>query len=113
MRAQPLPKNWLIHKVEYMKYLGKDDYSNELYDEPVSIRFVRFDDSTVFSRDTRQDKITANGVIFIDAVNSTPIKQWAEHSKFMFRGRELTVVKVVDCYQLNEDIIHHWELEVI
>lgn len=112
---RPLPKKWLIHEITYIEKLdGTDDYGNPLEAVPIIINHVRYDQSTVFSRDSTQSKIVAEGVIFVDAVNSSPLpEEFVEESKIEFNGRELTLKKVIPCYYPTKNEIHHWELEVI
>lgn len=114
MRIPPLPKSWLIHEIVYEGYTGKkDSWGNPKYDNPITIKHVRFDDSTVFSRDNTQTKVLANAVIFVDAVNSIPIIDFKEQSKVTFNGKEYIIQKVVPCYHPTDNSVHHWELEVI
>lgn len=114
MRVKPLPKKWLIHEIEYEGYTGeKDDWGNEKFEEPIAIKYVRFDDSTVFSRDQMQTKVLANAIIFVDAKNSSPIPEFKEQSKVRFNNREYVIQKVVPCYYPTKNAVHHYELEVI
>lgn len=114
MYVRPLPKKWLIHEMIYEGYTGeKDDWGNDLYEDPVTIKNVRVDDATVFSRDQTQTKILAEAVIFVDAKNSSPIIEFKEQSKVRFNNREYVIKKIVPCYHPNKNDIHHWELEVI
>jgi len=114
MYVKPLPKSWLIHTITYKEILDeKDDYSNPTYMEPFEIKFVRYDPTTVFSRDNTQSKIVAEGVIFVDTVNSTPLPNFKEESTIIFEGRELTLKKLMPCYHPTKNTIHHYELEVI
>lgn len=113
MRVRPLPKRWLIHSIEYYRHLGEDDWSNPIYDNPITIENVRFDDSTVFSRDTTQTKILADAVIFVDSTHSKPIPEFKEESRITFNGRELTLKKIIPCYYPHKNEVRHWELEVI
>lgn len=113
MLVKPLPKSWLIHTVVYEHYKGTDDWDSPSYELPVAINFVRVDETTVFSRDTTQNRIVAEAVIYVDAVNSSPIPDFKEQSNIVFNGRTMTIKKVVPCYHPNADVIHHWELEVI
>lgn len=114
MRVRPLPKSWLIHTIVYEGFTGKKDaVQNPIYDPAIAIQFVRHDPTTVFSRDSIQTKIVANGVIFVDSTHSTPIPDFKEESKITFKGDVLTLKKVVPCYQPKFDEIRHWELEVI
>ncbi|PIC65338.1 minor capsid protein [Sporosarcina sp. P13] len=114
MRIKPLPKSWLIHTIVYEEYTrNKDDWGNLVYKRPVNIRFVRFDESTVFSRDNTQTKIIAEAVVFIDAANSSPVPEFTEQSVITFGGKRYILKKVVPCYYPNQNKVHHWELEVI
>lgn len=119
MRVRPLPKRWLIHSIVYEEYAGKDDWSNPKYDDPITIENVRFDDSTVFSRDATQTKVLADAVIFVDTTHSKPIPEFKEESKVTLlnpdgtEGNTYTVKKVVPCYYPHKNEIRHYELEVI
>lgn len=114
MRVKPLPKKWLIHEIVYEGYTGeKDDWGNEKFEEPIAIKHVRFDDSTVFSRDQMQTKVLANAIIFVDAKNSSPIPEFKEQSKVRFNNREYVIQKVVPCYYPTKNEVRHYELEVI
>lgn len=114
VRIRPLPKTWLIHSIVYEQYTDEtDDFGNPSYAAPVTIEHVRFDESTVFSRDNTQTKVQANGVIFVDAVHSVPSVTFKEQSQITFGERELVIVKVVPCYHPQSNEIHHWELEII
>ena len=115
MRVRPLPKRWLIHDIIYQERIpGKDSYGNPLFAEPTTIKHVRFDDSTVFSRDQTQTKIQAEAVIFIDSTHSTNLpEKFVEESKITFNEREYTLKKVVTLYYPHKNDVRHWELEVI
>ncbi|MEH7236757.1 putative minor capsid protein [Bacillus sp. JJ1562] len=114
MHVRPLPKVWLIHEIIYEGFTGeKDDWGNDAYEQPLTIKHVRFDDKTVFSRDNTQTKVLANGVTFVDAKNSSPTPDFKEQSKVKFNEKDYVIQKVVPCYYPNKNEIHHWELEVI
>lgn len=113
MRVRPLPKRWLIHSISYEELIDTDDYDNPIYADPIEIKHVRFDDSTVFSRDSTQKKVVADAVVFVDATHSTPLPKFVEDSKITFNSRTYTLKKIVDCYQPHKNEIRHYELEVI
>lgn len=115
MRVIPLPKTWLIHDIEYEEFTGeKDDWGNERFEEPITINNVRFEYSTVFSRDSTQTKILAEGIVFVDAKNSGPLPEmFKEQSKVKFQGKEYVIQKIVPCYYPTKNEIHHWELECL
>lgn len=108
-----LPKKWLIHDVEYIEYVGSDDYSNPIYSDGVVIQSVRVDESTTFSRDATQNKIESNAVIFVDTKHSAPILDYKEESKVIFKDKEMTIKKVIPFYFPESDRIRHFEIEVI
>lgn len=108
-----LPKQWLIHTISYEEYEGVDDWDSEEFAEPFDIEHVRFDDSTVFSRDSNQNKVLADAVIFVDAKHSKPIKNFKERSKITFNDKDYVLKKVVPCYYPTKNKIRHYELEVI
>jgi len=108
-----LPKQWLIHTILYEEYQGVDDWDNEQFAKPINIKHVRFDDSSVFSRDSNQNKIVADAIIFIDAKHSKPIKDFKERSKITFNDKEYVLKKVVPCYYPTKNKIRHYELEVV
>lgn len=113
MRAPPIPKIMLPHTIVYRAYNGTDDFGSTIYGNPVTIERVRIDETTVFSRDGTQTRIVANGVIFIDAVNSTLFLNFEEQSLVIFNNREFVIQKVIPCYQPFSAAIHHYELEVL
>lgn len=115
MNVRPLPKRWLIHEIVYEEKLPeRDSYGNDRFDDPVTIKHVRFDDSTVFSRDSTGAKIVANAVIFVDSTNSinAPDK-FVEQSKITFNDKPYVLKKIIDCYYPQKNEVRHFELEVI
>ncbi|MGE7113941.1 putative minor capsid protein [Lysinibacillus sp. NPDC047702] len=115
MLVRSIPKSWLIHNIIYKQRLGgKDDYGNPLYAVPIIIQHVRYDQSTVFSRDNMQTKIVANAVVFVDARNSTPIpEKFVEESIITFEGEEYVLKEIIPCYHPKKNTVRHYELEVI
>src|SRR5690606_26329195 len=115
MTIPTLPKKRIIHKNKYSENTeGKDSYGNPRYADTITIKNVRFDDTTVFSRDQKQTKIQAEAVIFVDSTHSTNLpEKFVEESKITFNGKEYTIKKVVDCYHPHKNEIRHYELEVI
>src|SRR5690625_47716 len=115
MRIPPLPKRWLVHEIKYEEFTGeRDSHGNYIYDDPVVIKHVRFDDETVFSRDMTDTKIVANAVVFIDAKHSTNIpEKFVEQSKITFNDKVYTLKKVIEAYHPTKNKIRHYELEVV
>jgi len=113
MNIRPLPKRWLIHEMDYYPPTEEDSWGNIIKPDPIRIKYVRYDNSTVFSRDSTQTKIVADGVIFVDAKHSSPIPKFKEDTKVRIDDRELTIKKIIPCYHPTKNEVHHWELEVI
>ncbi|KYG28175.1 putative minor capsid protein [Alkalihalobacillus trypoxylicola] len=113
MRVKPLPKSWLIHSMTYEEYVKRDDWGNEGYGPLVIINHVRFDNKTVFSRDNTQNRIVAEGVIYVDARHSTPLQEFKERSRINVNGKRYVLQKVIPCYHPEKNEIRHYELEVI
>lgn len=109
-----LPLDFLIHSISYSQFNGKNLDGDDDYSLPITINYVRVDMTPVFSRDSNQSKLTANGVIYIDGVNSSGLPdKFLEQSKIAFDGTDLIVTKAIPCYQPNVNSIHHWEIEVV
>lgn len=113
MRAKPLPKSWLIHSIDYSKFEGRDDWKKDIFADPVTIHSVRVDMTTLFSRDGNQNKILAEGIVYVDVVNSNPLPEFVEESNIHFHGKDYKLQKVIPCYHPNSGDIHHYELEVV
>ena len=111
----PLPFNWLIHSVEYIERdKERDEFGNILYKPAVTIGNVRYDEQTSYARGVQENTLEYSGVIFVDARHSTNIPNpFIENSMILFKGKELTLKRVITCYQPNTDLVRHYELEVI
>src|SRR5690625_4473956 len=108
MRVRPLPKRWLIHDIVYEEKLpGKDSYGNDRYATPGIIKYVRFDNETVFSRDTTDTKLVDNAVIYVDATHSTNLpEKFVEQSKITFNNKVYTLKKVIEAFHPIKNEIH-------
>lgn len=113
--VRPLPKRWLIHSIIYEGFTDeKDDFQKPVYDDPVTIDYVRVDDETVFSRDSTDTKILANAIIYVDAKHSTNLpEEFKEESIITFNSKPYVLQKVIETYHPTKNKVHHWELEVI
>ena len=112
--VKPLPRKWLIHSIEYYPLLGKDeDYDFPIYDDPIIIERVRVDIDESLLIDGNGHSKADSGIVFIDYKNSKPIPTFEEDSKIVFKGKEYRLRKIVECYQVEKDEIHHYELEVV
>ena len=108
-----LPKEWWIHQADYKHYDGMDDFGSDSYLDPHTIDYCRFDNSTVYSRDTQANRIQANGVLFVCAIRNSYLPELTERSKVVVNGKEYTIQKVIELPFPTSDDIHHYELEVV
>lgn len=102
-----IPKRLLIHSIDYYRY-KEDNFEGEDFEAPIRIDFVRVEPKTRLYRTASGDVVESNTIVFVDALNSTPV-EWISKSKIVFRGKELRIVDIAECFAgtLN---VHHWEL---
>ena len=71
MAVKPIPKNLLIHSVEYREYI-QDDRWGDRFADPVTLRFVRVEPASDLQRDATKESMPSEAVLFIDRVHSNP-----------------------------------------
>lgn len=109
-----LPLDYLIHDITYRQYNGKNLDGDEDWDEPVEINHVRVDLTPVYNRTGNDSNLVANGVIYVDGINSLGVPEnVTEQSEITFKERKMIVTKAIPNYDPYEDKIHHWEIEVV
>lgn len=113
MRSIAIPKKLLIHSVDYYRHNGKNDWGGVDYADAVNVKHVRVDLTTIYSKDLTQNRIVAEGIVFVDSVNSNPVPSFTEQSKLVFDGKDYVITKVIPCYNPTSNSIHHYELEMI
>lgn len=112
--VKPLPRKWLIHEIEYVPLIGKDEnYDEPLYGSPTIVKNVRVDIDVSVLIGGQDHNQTDSLLVFVDYKNSSPIVEFIEESKVIFKGKEYRLQKVVPCYQVDKDEIHHYELELV
>ena len=108
---RPIPKNLLIHSVEYREYL-EDDRWGDGFADPITIEFVRVEPATALNRNTTREEIVAQHILFVDRVFSKPFVEMKEKSKVKFQGKEYEVHKVNIRYTFGP-APHHIEVELV
>lgn len=103
----------LVDSFEYAEFDGNDRYGQPQFKEIESVKYVRIDRNSVFSRDTNDMKILASAVIFVYASASQPFKAFKEQSKITFDGKDHTLKKVVYVTAPYDSTAFAYELEVI
>ena len=108
---RPIPKNLLIHTVEYREY-QYDERWGDSFAEPVTLEFVRVEPATAMNRNAIREEITAQHVLFIDRAHSKPFVQMKEKDRVTFQGQEYEVHRVNPHYAFGPDP-HHLEVELV
>lgn len=110
---RPIPKRLLIHSIEYHKRI-KDSRYGEGYEDPVTINFVRIEISYNVKKSASNEEKLFKGLLFIDAVNSSPMIEPKKESKITFdegnEKREMFVQNVKPIYGFK---FHHYEVELV
>jgi len=109
MGVRPIPKNLLIHEVEYREYI-QDDRWGDRFGDPVTLRYVRVEPASDLRRDATKESMPSETVLFIDRVHSSPFIEPKEKSKITFRGREYEVHQVKALYAFG---LHHYEVVLV
>lgn len=108
--VKPIPKKLLIHNVEYYEYDSESSFQNS-YKTPVTISYVRLEPQNKVVNNTGGESITSKAVLFVDVVNSTPIPNFVEKSKVVWKGKEMYIQSIDELFA-DTPIPHHWELNL-
>jgi hypothetical protein len=107
---EPMPKELLIHTVEYEEYTERDRYGNE-FKEPVTLEHVLVQPVSNISRSATADQVAFSSLLFFDCVHSRPSDvEFVKNSRITFNGKSMTVNKINPIYTFD---LHHYELELI
>lgn len=112
MKLPPLPKNWLIHSIDYIG-VKRNRWDED--EQAITINYVRVEDGKLYNKSSTTESAKAQMVIFVDALYSTPLTPLFDFKggdKIRFNGAEYEITKVLTYYQLTNDKVHHWEIEV-
>lgn len=108
-----VPKSLLVDQFNYSEYVGIGRDKKPEYSETVTVKFVRIDRHSVFSRDTNDTKIVANAVIFCYADHTTPFQPFKPQSLVEFDGRSYITTNVIPIKHWAIDKVWAYELEVL
>jgi len=107
--VRSIPINLLFHNAVYYKRLGKNDYEEIEYAEPVTLKRVRVDPSTTIIKRSDGDETALRSLLFYDAVKSLPLNiDFAENDKINFEGRDYLIANIEYLYDNNK--LHHLEI---
>ena len=98
-----------------------DRYNTKSYADEVTLNNVRLDLSTQFTTNGFNKEVVANGVLFFfvkqsnvnQAIGVENSNIFKEQSEVTFNGKKYTVNKVIPIYELFQNVVHHYELELI
>lgn len=105
--------SWLIDSFEYFEFIKNDTMQKPIYKSSEIIENVRIDRNVVFSRDSKETKVLADGVIFCFASDTTPFVEFKEQSKVKYDGRDRIIKKVIPNYEPDSKVLWSYELEVL
>ena len=103
----------LVDSFEYSEFIDVDRFNQPSFKESLKVEHVRIDRNTVFSKDTNDNKVIAEAVIFCYAGLSDPFIEFKERSKVTFDGIERTIQKVVYITEPYTELPFSYELEVM
>lgn len=107
--VRSIPINLLFHNVVYYKRLGKNDYEEITYADPVSIKRVRIDPSSKIIKRNQGDEEQLNALLFYDSVKSVPLNiDFVENDKIEFEGKTYLIAIVEKLYDNSK--LHHLEI---
>lgn len=109
--VKPIPKKLLIHEVKYEEFYEDDRYG-EGYKLPITLKNVRVQVGSAFSRSNTNENISYQAMLIYDVKNSSTSVpfEFKEKSKVTFNGKTMLVQKVNPVYAFT---LHHYELELI
>ena len=114
LKAPPIPRYLLIHTIQYEELTGRvDDYGKPTYAANQTIMNVRVDNTSGYMRTGIEQSDSSNTLVFVDSTFSKPFVDFKKESKVTFNGKEMSIQRVVPCYQPGTNDLHHYELELV
>lgn len=111
MRIKPIPRKLLIHTIEYEEFV-KDGSFGEEFAPVETLTRVLVQPKTEIMRDSYQEEIQIDAIVFLDSVNTPNFKRLKEKSKVHFGEREWRVVACDALYTFDPAIPHHYEVKL-
>lgn len=110
MKTLYVDPRWLVDSFGYREYV-RSDRNGPQYLESQEITNCRINHKSIFSQDSSEKKIVADGKVFCYASATEPFLEFKEQSKIMIDGKERTLTKAkrfkepiankVFCYELE------------
>ncbi|ANE22415.1 hypothetical protein AAY81_03955 [Denitrobacterium detoxificans] len=102
---------WLLPSEVAVRRPVDGDFSGEYEEQPTTISNVRFDRAEALARRDWVLEEGAQGVLYVDAVNSGGAFEIPAGSLLSIDGGEWATASKVTPYRIEADV-HHWEVEV-
>ena len=107
------PKEFLVDSFEYYEVIGRNDWNEPIYSDPVRIKFCRIDDGAQYTFSTSGRQLLYNGLIFCYQDLTEPMIDFKEEGIAKYYGQEHTILRVNPVKEAFEDKLYAYELEVI
>lgn len=112
MHIKPIPKKLLIHTIEYEEF--KEDGSfGKVYLPKETISNVLVQPRTEIRRDSNNEEVEIQAIVFLDAVNTPLFKPLKEKSKIHFNGRVWRVASCEHLFTFDSARPHHYEVGIV
>jgi hypothetical protein len=115
MLANP-NKMLLTQTVTIEKHVGENEYGDPLYDSPITLTNVRFDQQDNFEGTGNNKELTSSGVVFVyQFVYQGPKldKTWVRSRLTDEDGNQYLVTGIIAMKQDNSNKPYSWELDVV
>ncbi len=107
------PREFCIDSFEYKEYLGDNNWSEPIYDDPVLIEYCRIDRGAEYTSTTSGKQLLYNAVVFCYEGITEPLPEFKTQSVLIFDDTEHIITKAIPIYEAYDKVIYSYELEVI
>lgn len=107
------PIEMLIDDFEYKSVVGKNDWDEPIFSEPVEVKHCRIDRGTQYTSTTSGKQILYNSLIFCYNGLTEPLLEFEVEAVVIFDDKEHTITNVIPVYEPNSKTIYAYELEVV
>ena len=107
------PKDFLVDSFEYYEVVGRNDWNEPTYSDPVEIKFCRIDDGAQYTFSTSGRQLLYNGLIFCYQDLTEPMIDFRVEGIAKYNGVEHVINRVIPVKEAFEDRLYAYELEVV
>lgn len=112
MKIPQLPKDWLVHSVDYV-FLGEKNRWGERDEETITVNRVRVEPTVQYAINTQQEHDGADFVLYADGKHTNPLPDFEAGNQIIWQGKTYTIEKVLPFNLPDSPDLHHYELELI